>query len=190
MQKKIRIITLMVVFVLTALTSFGASKNYLQVSDIEPKLSNIQIDNKPILAYGEDSNGFISYTVVDESSFDDFFKETASLDAITNISNLLVTDFNKKLNTLSDKSTAKVVYADLLESIKYSYNALDKEVKNLNNLKDTGKNLSNNFGKVKLTKKIAATQGVAQSIKNLDNVSSVAPKLLEQMKKILDLMKK
>ena len=142
MQKKIRIITLMVVFVLTALTSFGASKNYLQVSDIEPKLSNIQIDNKPILAYGEDSNGFISYTVVDESSFDDFFKETASLDAITNISNLLVTDFNKKLNTLSDKSTAKVVYADLLESIKYSYNALDKEVKNLNNLKDTGKNLS------------------------------------------------
>jgi len=57
---------------------------------------------------------------------------------------------------------------------------------NMDSLKESAKNLSNNTGKVKLTKKIAATQGVNQSIKNLNSISNTAPSLLKEMKAIID----
>ena len=172
-----RKIILTLTFVLTTLVAFG-SKSYLQIRDIEPKLENVTINGIP-LSYAD---GFKSYTVINEPAFDDFFKSTAKLDAITEISNLLVIEFNNKL--AKDGTTDKELY----DHIDAAYYAFKKELSGLDNLKNTGLELTQSATKVKITKKMEAVKGVSQAVSNLNNISNTAPKIVEEMKKIVGIV--
>lgn len=117
---------------LTGCSSASKKQPHLQVQEIAPHLTVTEINGKDINEYGE-KHGFVSYDLIEESSFDEFFKYTAKLKGLAIISEELVKEYNfKNKKGIATEETAL--------NLTYMSTVLGKEAieakKKLNEIKD------------------------------------------------------
>lgn len=82
-----KLIGTILVFAALLLTGCSSTKNYLKVTDIEPKLVGVSINGRCVENYGvKGKKGFIEYYKIGVKEYDSFFMSAAKLDGIAIIS--------------------------------------------------------------------------------------------------------
>ncbi len=85
---KMKLMVMVLVLGVLFLTGCRSTKNYLRVTDIEPKLQGLVVNGRSIEDYGVvGKNGFVEYYSIGVANYDTFFKSAAKLDGVTIIAN-------------------------------------------------------------------------------------------------------